>query len=365
MRLGLHPWGRYTLRQIWAMLEPQSRTSGQIAVDMWARIRKLCEEEADQIEKALARLEQRWPRTQAAADVFQEWGAGLVAAMRGTAAAAARNGPIVDTITARIAAARDTVAGLLDDAAEFERIEALQGLEMADRVYAGRYGVQLPARSGPWDLWRQGLDQHAQQTMRELEVAIYVQHLMLKEDEPYEPPLYSNVRVPPDLAVASPRPKPPPRRSEVSVDNADVWPGVAPFPSGNNVVQTTALASVSNVSSTSESDRPTSPRKPIADSPFRRVPAPEGVPGGPGSGAGSINANGVAARPPAVGGMVPLVPPTMAPPSTAAGSRGASRRPRRGLPGVFWAPPGPPAIIQPPEEPRHHDPGPGVIGIDQ
>ncbi len=42
-----------------------------------------------------------------------------------------------------------------------------------------------------------------------------------------------------------------------------------------------------------------------------------------------------------------------------------SRKTRRGQRSAFEAPEGPPAVIEPPDEPADHDPGPGVIGIDR
>src|SRR6185369_2124232 len=117
-----HDWSQYGLADMWRMLYPQSRADGHVAVQMWNQVHDLCREEADNIEMALAKLQDAWPTTQEAAAAFQTWAARWVTAMRTTAENARTNGPIIDMITQEIDAARDKVAALVDESSEYERM---------------------------------------------------------------------------------------------------------------------------------------------------------------------------------------------------------------------------------------------------
>ncbi|HEY7222994.1 MAG TPA: hypothetical protein VH561_05165 [Micromonosporaceae bacterium] len=377
-------WGQHSIWSIWAMLAPESRANGEIATAMWSRMRTVCEEEADQIELALSKLAQAWPPPQPAAVAFQEMGSQLVAAMRSTAYTALRNGPIVDSITTAIAAARDHVHSLVSEANELREIEARNGVEEANQLYAARHGGE----STTW--WRNGLDGQAQQIMANLENVIVRDTAFIRPEKPF------------DLQVGGHWEDPPTEPGRVGTEGNSLlrgsdalaptgWGGMASpgggeigFP-GSGATQLDGefpgpgSAPVRNVGGTWPSGS-------FVDTPAGSVLAPGGQIGAPGTGnaAGAPLVPGVIAAVPAPGilpatsagagvaartsgsAIAPMVPPVAGQPGAADAKAGnGSPRRRRGLPSVFETTEGPPAVIVPPEEPQVHYPGPGVIGIDR
>ena len=135
-------WGHYSIGHLWAMLEHESRSSGEVAAQMWERIRTVCDLEADLLEQALARLADHWPMTQDSAIAFQEWGAKLITAMRDTAGIAARSGWAVDMITQEIAVAKSRMADLMGEYIGYLAVEQQNPMGTAaiatNLLHAGR-----------------------------------------------------------------------------------------------------------------------------------------------------------------------------------------------------------------------------------
>ncbi len=394
-----HDWSRYSLDAIWSMLHGQNRANGQIAAEMWRKMAELCEIESTQLELALGRLEQHWPATQEAARMFQQWGADLVKAMRGTSFAARVNGPTVENITEEINAARDKIANLQGEAVKYVSMEQAGGSNGFGIAHVWNVGSELFSGDGfhPFTGWRDTLNQDAQEVMFDLERKVETYSQRLLGDVPYEPALSSG--------------------------GVEVWPPPGSGPSGGGGGGT-QLPSVSwtppappagwdpaaggdlpgggaSVDPTLDGDTvldggpsPTGGGGPgplggpgggwagsFVDTPGGRALAPGGligVPGAMGSGAGGVGTPGgpagpggpgVAGRPGGAGsGMMPFMPPMAGARPGVGGAPtavGAKGRRRRGLKSVFEVPEGQPAVIRPSEEPPEHDPGPGVIGIDR
>jgi hypothetical protein len=350
-------WSRYGLGWIWLMLEPESRASGQITADMWARMRRLCAEEADLVEQALQQLAQRWPLTQPAAVAFQELGAHLVAAMRATSENAVWNGNVVDVITTQLAKARGVVAGLMEEAAEYREIEARQGIEAADRLYATRRHL-----AGTPVSWWRGLDAEAQEVAAHAEKVVDDLHPLIKTDDPFE---FSGGR------FSAPPPTPPIRGGSRGpaghTGQSHNWD--APEVGGRTVLDGVPSLPAPPIAGSTTGTGAGRSDGSFVDTPAGRVLGPGGVIGAPARDAKTLSATasglGAPARPFAAAAPLPMMPPMIMGQATAPEPSGqaAVRRRRSGLPSVFEATPGPPPVIRPPDEPVH-DPGPGVFGID-
>jgi Histone deacetylase complex, SIN3 component len=385
-----HDWSRYGLNQIAAMLRRHSPEAGPAAVTMWSAIETLCREQATRLRKALQDLEAQWPPTQEASLAFQEWGLTLVLAMENTAEVAHQNRSAAANISTEIERARARVETLMSEQARYQDLEQSGGTLLADAAY---FGNELLEGHFDWRTWRAGLDRDARDIIADLEQKVYNYALAIYADPPYKPPVqirreppepsgggqpegtagagwgnggfstsggWSNRWTPPD-GITLPGGGPNELPGETVLD------GVGP---GGGGVTASALPGAATAGEV------------FVDTPSGRVLAPGGVigspaaggvgttPGGPGSVTSPVTGGptptGSATRTPGGPGMVPFVPPVMpGRPASNTASTSSGRRSRPGMPSVFETPDGPPGIIQPPAEPTHHDPGPGVIGIDR
>jgi hypothetical protein len=380
-----HDWSRYSLSDMWMMLSPQSRTDGHVGAMMWQQVQDLCHYQADQLDTALGKLREAWPVTQAAAAKFQDWASKWATAMRATSENAKTNGPIIDTITHEIDAARSKVAGLMDDAVRYEKL----GEPMATIQYVTDHAVH-----GDWTLsdWRAGLTNQAREIMANLEqkVATYAGGIAM--EQPFTPELKEalEVQYPP---------------VQIGDRSGSVWSGGASsdvigvdgFGSGalsfmdggrQSSYDGTGLSrsSVGDtgtgdtlLASTPVLDLVTGPSadgrlggvgrgRSFVDTPVGRVLAPGGLVGAPvGPAVPGVLADAAAAT---RSGNMPMAPPIMtgqgaAAPSGAPAKGGGKRRPRkRTVPSIFEVRQGGPDVILPSEEADDHDPGPNVFGID-
>jgi len=385
-----HDWSRYSLGQIAAMFQSQPPTAGPAAVNAWTAIETLCREQADRLRKALQALAVRWPTSQQAALAFQEWGKSLVQAMETTADTASWNRQVAANISEEIDRARARINALLGEWASYQRIEQSRGFLVAEATHVG---IELLDGEVSLSGWRADLNRQAREVMASLEQKIYNYTSNLYADEPYNPPvgppkdmldLNGN-----DLGVAGSW------GGGGFASSVGGWPGGWTPPSsvigaGWNPLdglpgETVLDGAGPTVSSAAPVANGPAAGGALVDTPWGRVLAPGGVigaPGGLGTGAGTMPSGpglttnpataglppgtGQAPRPTTSPGVVPFMPPVMPGRATSnPASTTSNRRSRPGLPSVFETPDGPPGVIQPPPEPTHHDPGPGVIGIDR
>jgi hypothetical protein len=392
-----HDWSRYGLNQIAAMLRRHSPEAGPAAVTMWSAIETLCREQATRLRKALQDLEAQWPPTQEASLAFQEWGLTLVLAMENTAEVAHQNRSAAANISTEIERARARVETLMSEQARYQDLEQSGGTLLADAAY---FGNELLEGNFDWRTWRAGLDRDAREIIADLEQKIYNYALTIYADPPYKPPVKGGIYDvepyhgdgPAETASAGWG-----GNGFVPSVGSGVWAPPSGFPTpgagadpaeahtapgGNTVLNGVVPGAGGGVTSPLTGDP--SAGGAFVDTPWGRVLAPGGVigspaaggvgvgttPGGPGSVTSPVTGGptptGSATRTPGGPGMVPFVPPVMpGRPASNTASTSSGRRNRPGLPSVFETPEGPPGVIQPPAEPAHHDPGPGVIGIDR
>ena len=389
-----HDWSRYGLNEIAAMLRRHSPEAGPAAITMWNAIETLCREQATRLRKALQNLRDQWPPTQEASLAFQEWGLTLVLAMENTAEVAHRNRSVADTMSTEIERARARVETLMSEQARYQDLEQSGGTLIANAVHFGNELLDGDLEFS----WRATLDRDAREIIADLEQKIYNYALEIYADPPYEPPGPSIRPAPVQDSTAGAitgtawggggfvtvggRPSAwAPDGFSISVSEPDQLR--TPITGTNEGTVLDGVGPGAGGATASPLPGGATPGGVFVDTPWGRVLTPGGVigspaaggigttPGGPGpltgpATGGLAPGNGAAARTPGGPGVVPFVPP-VAPGRTTSNTASTTggRRSRPGLPNVFETPKGPPGVIQPPAEPAHHDPGPGVIGIDR
>ncbi len=388
-RPGETNWYAFNLDQMWQMLAGESAVSADYAVAAWLRTADLCRDEAAALRAALARLEDGWPASQPAGRAFQAWGRQLVDAMELSEDAGARNASVLRIITDRIAAAKDDLTELVAQ----------------DRHYLAL--VEGRARPEPDEIvpanWRLALEEHARQIMRNLENAVYDDSTQFVTEPLFDgKPRFDagadafageeTEALPTQRLDEGIRPLDPPRWDDPSVGNVgatddgsdDLARVVSPGGGGSTPTlpggalpshADTVLDGVAPVGGLiaggplGSGPGGVGQGGSFVDTPGGRGPAPGVAPGANPGGPGPIAGPGAAGGPgrvPGGSGMVPFMPPMAAPP--AGGGRGGAttpRPPRPGQQGLFEVPKGGPSMLVPPDEPKEHDPGPGVIGIDR
>jgi hypothetical protein len=256
---------------------------------------------------------------------------------------------------------RRKVAELMTEAQEYELVEAQAGRPAADDLFYSRYvgghappfGVTIP--------WQTGLDRIAQQMLAHLEAAIDSHAGRIALDMPYEPQS-------PGEFYRKPMPDHDATRDGQSLGSLGGtlgWPDEPVLDGG--LRPQAAFDGDQSVGAVPGDGGGWAGERSFVDTPAGRVLPPGGVIGAPGP-ATSVPPGGLgSARPTGGSGMVPMVPPLgpSQPGSLASSASPPGKRARRGLPSVFQVPEGPPAVLLPSQEPTVHDPGPGVIGIDQ
>jgi hypothetical protein len=387
-------WSQYRLAHIWEMVKNESTEVGDRQAQAWTNTATLCEDQAEQLDRAAAQLAETWtPAPGTAAEGFQEWLRRFTDSLRGSAAAARTNSVAISDITYQMAAARDKLSQLVGQSHHYQNAEQIGPPQYA---LPGRVPppVQPRGSASPPLGWRTALDQQAREIMIHTEAAVVLQA--------------SRVQMPPrvvDLGserIDSPQPIPPP-----------TWPGGSAAGGVNVSLAPAALAPtmplvVSLDARTGEESLPvldgaapwqllgtgpatepgralpvetviglvTTPAGPAlppggmigVTRPVNESPEPSRRTTAPARAAGASNAGrtatGTVAAPPMIpphGGVRPG-----AGRSTSGGHASGARRKRDHDPSDPWAvPEGGPAVLEPPIEPIEHDPGPGVIGLDR
>ena len=368
-------WYWFNLDQMYQMVARESPSYNHAASSLWRRTAELCEDEATQLEQALRRLEEQWPRTQQAARAFLNWGEQLVRAMRVSADVGQRNAVAIESITARIGAAKVQIEDLKAQDRHFADLKDGRAQPGADEM--------IP----PPD-WRLGLDEQARVVMRNLETDVYNESLRLQRDpffkispnveaegETFRPP---GVKADTDDATkqaaidASRWAVPTPQWYEADGTSRT---SVATFDGGQTQLDgrpgTTVLPELGHVS-TGSSQLP-------AYAQDGRVVAPGGAIGQPGilpSAGPGLSPQATPMTAPVTGGsgntrttgsgIMPITPPIASGPTSSRnnGQPITSRR-RRVKADLFHVSEGVPPVLTPEREPADHDPGPGVIGVDR
>lgn len=390
-------WDQYRLAQIWEMVKNESTAVGERQAQAWTDTAELCEDQANQLERAAAQLAQTWvPTPGTAAEGFQQWLRRFTDSMRGSASAARTNSATISDITYQMAAAREKIARLMAQGNQYQQ---------AEQTGTPRYTVpgRVPPPAQPRGPntpplgWRNTLDQQAREVMTHTETTVILQA--------------DRVQIPPKMAdlgserIDAPPPIPAPTwpgqlvggqmfAHGESLASAAITAPMLPNDPGHDPFGEDSLpvldgfnpGSLPGPVPTDHWPTPGSIRTTPIETVTGLVQTPAGpalAPGGmigvrqpsdsPSSGQRSttqphVTGTNTASR---SGVMPPMVPPPVGARSGAGqspigGRGGGVRRGKHHDPTDPWAvPEGGPAVLQPPTEPIEHDPGPGVIGLDR
>jgi hypothetical protein len=402
---GTLNWDQYRLAQIWDMVKYESTAVGERQAQAWTNTAELCEDQANQLERAAAQLAQTWvPAPGTAAEGFQDWIRLFTASMRASATAARANSVAISDVTYQMLSARNTISGLVAQGRKYEAAEASQ---IPPVVKLGEPRPLPPPTDVPRppDNWQTALDQQAREVMLHTETNVIAQANRVQTPQPF----------------AIPESK---TQNQTSVGGSDGGSSGADWTGGSSLSSLPGVSTGSTSTSAvlSPLSIPTMPVGPVdlerdsdtilegAQAPLPvgsraempvpttrleseglgliRTPAgvalpPGGIIGGSRPNDGRpISSTGTEFRQQANGGgprvgSGPSTTPMMSPMGagrsspTAAGQNGSrvaggGRRRRIADADDQWAvSEGGPAVLEPPEEPVAHDPGPGVIGIDR
>jgi hypothetical protein len=392
----------YTLEQLWEIVRHETGEISEVQYDAWRRMAQICNDQADQLGGAVARLAEHWPaHPGSASEAFSTWIRVFTDAMRASAAGAVDARQAIMSITTQLSVARAEIAGLMGDRNRYERDEQL----MVPQPTPSPGETPRPvATSAPPDGWRQVLTERARQTMAAADKAVsdYARSLpnmaidvgrLDTENPPPQPPgansASGSVRVPhipmppmpplpvdPSGAVGLPGPSDAPVLSGGPMlpppgSNPEGAPATAPMQPTPSTSQPVGAFPVGTIGPGGLVRGPSGASVPLpgrAGTPGHGA-APAGSPPSTGAGAGKAMPGTHAA------GMMPMAP--IAPPAGGGGSGGARTVPggRSVMPGMRRRPNDPndpwavkegaPAVLEPAAEPASFDPGPGVIGLDR
>jgi hypothetical protein len=404
-------WDAYGIDEIWKMVATEDGMDSHTQIAAWQLQVKLCEEQADQLEKAAAQLALRWPTTPgSASEVFLQQVTALATAMRQEVQSSTAVQEPLRRITEALVAARDEIGALRERHDQYAKTEQQQ-LIPRPLSMPGQVARQPSPPSG----WRAEIDYMAREVMVKSDATVGSQARRLIIPPAFElrDARHDSIRVDPGDAdpttVSTPRAlsvdDPVDRRqillgnSPWSVDSLHVDDGEAMLTSDSGGLNDAAAASQRGAPA------PVSSLRDGLGSSSGIVFTPSGVitVGNLGSGiygrrslpispAGSVapgvkvlseavapqvgqgqagESRGAAGSTPA--GMAPMVPPPKSQQNLGAGqvSPGGrlGRRRGRGLPAdpndPWIVAEGVPAVILPCAEPIQHEPGPGVIGLNR
>jgi hypothetical protein len=416
-------WSRYTLDQIWDMVKTEDGRVTSAQVDAWRRMADLCREQADQLERAMKQLLQRWPAQPGSASAaFSGQVTALVASMRKTAEAATANQEPLNNITHALTSARVEIGALVETRRRYTLTE--QQLTPQPTPSPG----QTPVPAAPAGLqppppnWRTRLEQQARTIMAHTDTTVGTEATRIQTPPEYVSRMtgYEIEEPPPGgdgdasgsvgtSGISQPKFDLIERRGPayaavpplVNGGGSGGDEGVDPILSGGALPGTPAtgvlespgrIAGVASGGSTSGSFVTTPfgavlapggtigprPSIPAAQTPSRTPTGhtstsqvvPTGTGTGAGAGSGAVSRAGIQGTMP----MAPMVPPISGRPGAGTSGlsragrpgRGGGRNPSHNDPDDPWAvPEGGPAVLEPLPEPTEHDPGPGVIGLDR
>jgi hypothetical protein len=398
-------WAGYTLEQMWEIVRHETGAISEVQYDAWRRMTEICEDQANQLDAAVARLTEKWPaHPGSASEAFGLWIRSMTDSMRLSADGARKARQAIISITAQLSAARGEIAGLIGDRNRYERDEQLM---IPQPTPSPGEAPRPVATAAPPEGWRQILTQRARETMGEADRATTTYAASLQSMKVQFAPFDSAVPVgtAPDVASGTSSSGRVPYIPMPSIPSPPVIPPITPghpSPSGppilaggpSSPIPVPANGGFPPTSTPVQHAPPTSqlhtgalPFGTIGPGGLARgtshvtVPTPGriGAPGlatpAIGSAAAATPGAGKAGPGAHVAGMTPMAP--MVPPTAggAAGSRGSvlggkavtpGMRRRRSDPDDPWAVrEGVPATLEPPAEPASFDPGPGVIGFDR
>jgi hypothetical protein len=402
-------WSEYGLDAIWEMVRGEDgRINGQ-QVQAWNRMLTLCNHQADRLLKAAARLAERWPpqRSQAAA-AFVEYVSRMGNSMQEAATAAGRNMTALEHLSNGLGTARAEVATLLAQRYQYQQREAQRDEYLrTHRASAGKVGfvpITVPEALNVPSNWCADLDQRARQIMQGTETLAAEAGGHMTVPPAYAPRVDIHVATDKNgleagrrLAGGSIGVADAPHRSfDPPPAIAAAQHGLPNIPEvGEPVLDgTPAMPGGTLVSPSTAGGRGGSSVGVLPDSAVGVVPGsavgvplvlpPRGIVGGPTKAPGHAqpgnpHAGGARAPSAASQAMPMMAPPIAARPGQAHGQAtgragfgpggsviGGGQRGRQfDDPHGLWAiRHGVPPVLEPDPEPQHHDPGPGVIGLN-
>ncbi len=386
-------WSPYRLDEIWDMVRDEDRWVNWTQHDAWRRMAALCTDQADQLERALNQLLERWPpRPGSAAEAFKNQVSHLVSSMRQNAQAALDNQDPLRKISYAISLAQAEIAALLEQ----RRTYALAEQQLIPQPTPAPGQIPIPAAppdlQRPPDNWRATLDLQARTVMATTDAAVGAEAARINVPARYTFGVPIQIKtngiggtVPtgsfrgPTIPAMRFDP-PPPHGGPLSTMPAsfDADPVLA-----GTTVPSPPLSNAPNIIGSIPYSAGAGS---FAATPYPTVLAPGGIIGARApagqktSGeSGRAPGGGAAGRAGTQGAMpmAPMVPPPAGFRPLVASGGGVAASGRAGVGAAHWrrstADPddpwavreGGPAVLEPGREPTDHDPGPGVIGLSR
>jgi hypothetical protein len=394
-------WSRYRLAQMWEMVKNESTEVGLRQAQAWTDTAELCEDQANQLERAAAQLAETWvPNPASAAAAFQSLLRNMTGAMRTSADVARTNSVAISDITTQMSRARERMAQLVGQSRSYADVETPGSPQYA---LPGR--VPPPARPQGSDAppagWRGMLDQQAREIMSYTESTVISQAGRVQAENAFAVGFGVGDQTPVGtepgttsagsgsgagtgaigLAIAEPTFPVEPSSSDDGPNQ--VFDGGHRLPHGSDdpVLNGGEVPVGQERGRTNPLVAPAVGHVDFVNTPAGIALAPGGIIGNPaGSGAvalgpirsaagstGSVRSSSATSRPGGTAPMTPMMPPVAGGrPGQSAGVRPLTSTRRRSTESDPWyVPQGGPAVLEPAPEPTDHDPGPGVIGLDR
>ncbi len=194
-------WNQFTLDDIWDMVATEDGRVTYIQVDAWRRLSVVCQDQADQLERALTQLTQRWPNTPgSASDAFANQLLTLINSMRQAAQAGTANQAPLTRISTVLTDARIEIAALMQARREYARAEA----ELSIPRPLPTPGQAVPSQPvAPPQDWRAQLDNQARSIMARSDTIVGIEAEHIEVPQPFR------LRTQIDRAAASVARRPP------------------------------------------------------------------------------------------------------------------------------------------------------------
>src|SRR5690606_4341254 len=170
---GTTNWNAYSLEQIWSMIRLESGETNWLQYDAWRRMAELCRDQADQLDKAVRQLIERWPPYPgSASEAFATWMAGLTASMRASADAAEKARTVINQITTTLAVTQGEIARIVG---QYNRNAELEYALIPKPTPSPGQTPEPAAPAGavpPPPGWREALTQQAREAIAEADRAV-------------------------------------------------------------------------------------------------------------------------------------------------------------------------------------------------
>ncbi len=160
-------WSKFHLDEIWEMVATEDSRITSIQIGAWERLARLCDDQATQLERAMAQLHERWPPNPGStSEAFSVQVASLISWMRQASDAGSVNPQPLRNISDVLTDARIEIAALMEIRQKYERIEEI----LAIPVNAAPNQERRPDPPPP--TWRAHLDQQARDIMARADIIV-------------------------------------------------------------------------------------------------------------------------------------------------------------------------------------------------